>query len=113
MLYEVITLLDMGLYDVMDQLKMITLNPDYARCIEWVATAWGHPVAPSTPVQDFRLHVTAWQQYFGALFGFDALAKVRGFSPPEMALPNHPDVAYEFINRITSYNVCYTKLLRW
>ncbi|MCG8696799.1 MAG: hypothetical protein MI922_02000 [Bacteroidales bacterium] len=93
-------LMDMGLYDVLDNLKKITQTPEYSRCIEWMGTAWGHPVAPSTPVQDFKLHVEAWQQYFGALFGFDALKKVRGFSPPEMALPNHPDVAYEFIKTL-------------
>lgn len=94
-------LFDMGLFDVIDNLKTITMNPEYSRCVEWIATAWGHPVAPSTPIQDFKLHVQAWQQYFGAIFGFEALKKVRGFSPPEMALPNHPDVAYEFVKTLT------------
>jgi hypothetical protein len=57
-------------------------------------------VAPSTPVQDYRLHVRAWQQHFAALFGLEALSQVRGFSPCEMALPNHPDVAYEFVKTL-------------
>jgi len=57
-------------------------------------------VAPSTPVQDFRLHVRAWQHYFAAIFGLDALARVRGFSPSEMALPSHPDVAYDFVKTL-------------
>ena len=90
----------MGLDDVFDSLKTITLNPEYRRAVEWVGTAWGHAVAPSTPVQDFRLHVRAWQHHFAAIFGLEALSRVRGFSPPEMALPNHPDVFYEFVKSL-------------
>ena len=51
-------------------------------------------------MQDFRLHVRAWQHHFAAIFGLDALARVRGFSPSEMALPNHPDVAYDFVSTL-------------
>ncbi|HLH30282.1 MAG TPA: glycosyl hydrolase family 57 [Terriglobia bacterium] len=90
----------MGLNDVFDNLKRITLDSAYRRSVEWLGTAWGHAVAPSTPVQDFRLHVTAWQHYFAAIFGIEALQRVRGFSPPEMALPNHPEVAYEFVRTL-------------
>jgi hypothetical protein len=57
-------------------------------------------VAPSTPVQDYKLHVLAWQHHFAALFGFEALERVKGFSPSEMALPNQPDVAYEFVKTL-------------
>ncbi|MCU0841475.1 MAG: hypothetical protein MUC79_07125 [Thiobacillaceae bacterium] len=90
----------MGLNDVFDSLGAITRNPDYRRCAEWLGAPWGHAVAPSTPVQDFRLHVRAWQHHFAAIFGLEALARVRGFSPSEMALPNHPDVAYEFVRTL-------------
>jgi len=90
----------MGLGDVLDNLKRITIDPAYRRSVEWVGTAWGHAVAPSTPVQDFRLHVSAWRHHFAAIFGLDALSRVRGFSPPEMALPNHPDVFYEFVRTL-------------
>jgi hypothetical protein len=90
----------MGLNDVFDNLKRITLDPAYRRSVEWLGTAWGHAVAPSTPVQDFRLHVRAWQHHFAAIFGLEALSRVRGFSPPEMALPNHPDVCYEFVRTL-------------
>ncbi|MCF7973838.1 MAG: glycosyl hydrolase family 57 [Phycisphaerae bacterium] len=93
-------LIDMGLSDVIESLRTITQDPAYRPCVEWLGTAWGHPVAPSTPVQDYRLHVTAWQHYFADLFGTEALSRVRGFSPCEMALPNHPDVAYEFIKTL-------------
>jgi hypothetical protein len=84
--------------DVFDAL--VPLAHDFPYAAEWLGTAWGHAVAPSTPVQDFRLHVRAWQHHFAAIFGFEALARVRGFSPPEMALPNHPDVAYEFVRTL-------------
>jgi Glycosyl hydrolase family 57 len=91
---------NMGLNDVFDNLKRITCEPQYRRAVEWLGSAWGHAVAPSTPVQDYRLHVKAWQHHFAAIFGFEALARVRGFSPAEMALPNHPDVAYEFVRTL-------------
>ncbi len=90
----------MGLNDVFDSLKRMTCDPNYRRGVEWLGCTWGHAVAPSTPIQDFRLHVKAWQHHFAAIFGFDALKRVRGFSPAEMALPNHPDVAYEFVKTL-------------
>ena len=90
----------MGLDDVFDTLKGVTCNPDYWNAVEWLGAPWGHAVAPSTPVQDYRLHIKAWQHHFAGIFGFEALARVRGFSPSEMALPNHPDVAYEFIKTL-------------
>ena len=90
----------MGLHDVFEKLKRVTCDPTYRHCVEWLGTAWGHAVAPSTPMQDFRLHVQAWQHHFAAIFGLEALSRVKGFSPPEMALPNHPDVAYEFVKTL-------------
>ena len=80
----------MGLNDVFDSLKRITCDPRYRQAVEWLGCPWGHAVAPSTPPQDFRLHVRAWQHHFAAIFGLEALGRVRGFSPAEMALPNHP-----------------------
>ncbi len=90
----------MGLWDAIDSLRTITCDPAYRACVEWIGMPWGHPVAPSTPVQDYRLHVRAWQHFFASLFGFEALSRVRGFSPSEMALPNHPDVCYEFVKTL-------------
>jgi hypothetical protein len=90
----------MGLPDVFEALRPLAQNPDYRRAVEWLGAPWGHAVAPSTPVQDFRLHVQAWQHHFAALFGTEAMARVRGFSPSEMALPNHPDLAYEFVRTL-------------
>ncbi len=90
----------MGLDDVFENLRLITCDPRYRHCVEWLGCPWGHAVAPSTPVQDFRLHVQAWRHFFAALFGAEALAGVQGFSPAEMALPNHPDVCYEFVRTL-------------
>src|SRR5262249_23942420 len=49
---------------------------------------------------DLKLHMRAWQQQFAAIFGWDALSRVRGFSPPEMHLPNHPDAAFEYVKAL-------------
>jgi len=93
-------LYEMGAHDSLEALRRITSDHRYRQAVEWLGAPWGHPVAPSTPVQDYRLHVRAWQHHFGALFGLEALGRVRGFSPAEMALPNHPDVAYEFVRTL-------------
>ncbi len=90
----------MGLTDVQDSLKRLTCDPLMHRYVEWLGSAWGHAVAPSTPVQDYRLQVRAWQHHFAGMFGAEALSRVRGFSPAEMALPNHPDVLYEFVKTL-------------
>ncbi len=90
----------MGQNDVVDALKGVTCNPEFWNGVEWLGCPWGHAVAPSTPVQDYRLHVQAFLHHFAAIFGTQALERVRGFSPSEMALPNHPDVAYEFVKTL-------------
>jgi hypothetical protein len=90
----------MGASEVLDALRRVTCDPRYVRAVEWLGCPWGHAVAPSTPVHDYRLHVRAWQHHFAALFGLDALSRVRGFSPAEMSLPNHPDVAYAFVRTL-------------
>jgi hypothetical protein len=91
---------DMGADDVFESLRPLARDPRYGRHVEWLGSAWGHAVAPSTPVQDYRLHVRAWQHHFAGVYGLEALARVRGFSPAEMALPNHPDVCFEFVKTL-------------
>ena len=93
-------LLRMGLADVIEELRTVTVPGPYRDSVEWLGAPWGHAVAPSTPVIDYRRHVFAWRAHFAELFGQDALARVRGFSPSEMALPNHPDVAYELVKTL-------------
>jgi hypothetical protein len=90
----------MGRGDVLDRLRGITCDPHLRRHAEWLGTMWGHAVASSTPLPDLKLHMRAWQHNFAAIFGWDALARVRGFSPPEMHLPNHPDAAFEYIKAL-------------
>jgi hypothetical protein len=92
----------MGRGDVLDNLKSVTLDDRYRGSVEWLGTLWGHAVVPSTPVPDIPLHLRAWQHQFAATFGLDALNRVRGFSLPEMNLPNHPDVAYELVMALRS-----------
>lgn len=90
----------MGLTDVIEELRTVTVPGPYRDSVEWLGAPWGHAVAPSTPIIDYRRHVFAWRAHFAELFGQHALARVRGFSPSEMALPNHPDVAYELVKTL-------------
>ncbi|MDQ7825994.1 MAG: glycosyl hydrolase family 57 [Candidatus Eremiobacteraeota bacterium] len=90
----------MGRSDVLERLRGITCDPALRNYAEWLGTMWGHSVVPTTPVPDIKLHIRAWQQNFAAIYGWEALERVKGFSPPEMHLPNHPDVACEFIKAL-------------
>ncbi len=90
----------MGRGDILENLKTVVRDGRYWPSVEWLGTMWGHSVVPSTPVPDLLLQIRAWQQQFAAIFGWDALARVRGFSPPEMHLPNHPDVACEYVKAL-------------
>ncbi len=90
----------MGRGDILENLKSIVQNDRYWPFAEWLGTLWGHAVAASTPVPDLKLHMRAWQHYFAAVFGWRALERVRGFSPPEMSLPNHPDVCHEYVKSL-------------
>lgn len=83
-----------------EDLKRITCDPKYFRHVEWLGTMWGHAVASSTPIPDLKLHMQAWLQHFGSIFGDEALSRVKGFSPPEMHLPIHPDVCFEYIKAL-------------
>lgn len=94
------SLRQMGRDDILNKLKRITCDPQYQPYVEWLGTMWSHAVVPSTPIPDLKLHIQAWQQHFAAIFGIDALRRVKGFSPPEMHLPNHPDTLYEYIKAL-------------
>jgi hypothetical protein len=93
-------LVQMGREDVLGNLKRITCDAKYQPYVEWLGTMWSHAVVPSTPIPDIKLHIQAWQQYFASIFGVDALRRVKGFSPPEMHMPNHPDTLYEYIKAL-------------
>jgi len=90
----------MGRSEVLERLRRVTTEPSLRRYVEWLGTMWGHAVASSTPLPDLKLHMRAWQHNFAAIYGWDALERVRGFSPPEMHLPNHPDAAYEYVRAL-------------
>jgi len=90
----------MGRDDVLNNLKRITCDPQYQPYVEWLGTMWSHAVVPSTPIPDIKLHIQAWQHHFASIFGYEALQRVKGFSPPEMHLPNHPDTLYEYIKAL-------------
>lgn len=90
----------MGQKKVLDNLKLITCHRKYYRYVEWLGTMWSHAVVSSTPVPDIKLHIKAWQNHFVSIFGNEALERVKGFSSPEMHLPIHPDVCYEYVKAL-------------
>jgi hypothetical protein len=90
----------MGRQDILDALKQLACDPSLQPHVEWLGTFWSHAVAPSTPIPDLKLQILAWQHHFAALFGPGALQRVKGFSPPEMHLPNHPDTLYAFVKAL-------------
>ena len=90
----------MGREDITGALRYLACDPVMQIHVEWLGTFWSHAVAPSTPIPDLKLQITAWQHQFAAMFGTEALQRVKGFSPPEMHLPNHPDTLYEFIHAL-------------
>ncbi len=92
-------LTQMGQTDVVAALRR-TNEPELAPSIEWLGTMWSHAVVSSTPVPDLKLHMLAWRHHFAALFGSPALARVRGFSAPEMHLPIHPDVCFAYVRAL-------------
>jgi hypothetical protein len=90
----------MGEEKVLENLKLVTSDEKYHRNVEWLGTMWSHAVVSSTPIPDIKLHMRAWQEHFASIFGFEAFHRVRGFSAPEMHLPIHPDVCYEYVKAL-------------
>ncbi|MBF0253993.1 MAG: glycosyl hydrolase family 57, partial [Candidatus Omnitrophica bacterium] len=86
--------------NAIDKLKGLTHDKRYHANVEWLGTMWSHAVVTSTPVPDIRLHMMAWRHHYAAVFGTEALNRVRGFSPPEMHLPIHPDVCFEYVKAL-------------
>ncbi|QVL54150.1 MAG: glycosyl hydrolase family 57 [Cyanobium sp. M30B3] len=90
----------MGRQDILDALRFLSGDAAMQSQVEWLGSFWSHAVAPSTPIPDLKLQILAWQHHFAALFGDAALQRVRGFSLPEMALPNHPDTLYALVRAL-------------
>ena len=84
--------------DITEALHYLACDPEMHRHVEWLGTFWSHAVAPSTPIPDLTLQISAWQHQFADLFGDSALKRVRGFSLPEMHLPNHPDTLFALVD---------------
>jgi len=90
----------MGQEGVLENLRLVTCDQQYFRNVEWLGTMWSHAVASSTPVPDLKLHMLAFRNHFAAIFGWEALERIKGFSAPEMHLPIHPDVCFEYIKAL-------------
>ncbi|MEK6714997.1 MAG: glycosyl hydrolase family 57 [Candidatus Omnitrophota bacterium] len=85
---------------VLENLKAVAASDKYHRYVEWLGTMWSHAVVTSTPIPDIKLHIMAWRKHFSSLFGIEAAKRVKGFSPPEMHLPIHPDICFEYIKAL-------------
>ena len=83
--------------DITEALQFLACDDEMKQHVEWLGTFWSHAVAPSTPIPDLSLQIRAWQHQFVDLFGDSALQRVRGFSLPEMHLPNHPDTLFALV----------------
>ena len=90
----------MGRGDILEALRRLATDPALTPHVEFLGTFWGHAVAPSTPIPDLKLQLLAWQHQFAAQFGLEALGRVKGFSPPEMHLPNHPDTLFALVRAL-------------
>ncbi|MEO1003319.1 MAG: glycosyl hydrolase family 57 [Cyanobacteria bacterium J06638_7] len=90
----------MGRADILEALRFLATDPTMQPHVEWLGTFWGHAVAPSTPIPDLLLQIQAWQHQVAALFGDAALQRVKGFSLPEMHLPNHPDTLFALVQAL-------------
>jgi hypothetical protein len=90
----------MGRADILEALRFLATDPAMQPHVEWLGTFWGHAVAPSTPIPDLKLQIQAWQHHFAVLFGDEAMRRVKGFSLPEMALPNHPDTLFALVSAL-------------
>ncbi|MEI7998553.1 MAG: glycosyl hydrolase family 57, partial [Candidatus Omnitrophota bacterium] len=86
--------------EALENLKKITCDKRYYPCVEWLGTMWSHSVVTSTPVPDIKLHIMAFRNHFAAIFGKEAEERIKGFSAPEMHLPIHPDVCYQYVKAL-------------
>ncbi|MDE2221526.1 MAG: glycosyl hydrolase family 57 [Candidatus Omnitrophica bacterium] len=84
----------------LDNLKKITCDKSYYPYVEWLGTMWSHSVVTSTPIPDIKLHLMAFRHHFASIFGKEAEERIKGFSAPEMHLPIHPDVCYEYVKAL-------------
>jgi hypothetical protein len=90
----------MNRQDILESLRRLTCDPVMEPRVEWLGTLWSHAVVPSTPLLDLKPQMLAWQQHFASLFGLAALRRVKGFSLPEMHLPNHPDTLHATVKAL-------------
>ncbi|MBF0571029.1 MAG: glycosyl hydrolase family 57 [Candidatus Omnitrophica bacterium] len=86
--------------EALENLKKITCDKFYYPYVEWLGTMWSHSVVTSTPVPDIKLHISAFRHHFASIFGKEAEERIKGFSAPEMHLPIHPDVCFEYVKAL-------------
>jgi hypothetical protein len=48
------------------------------------------------------------QANFAAVYGWEALGRAEGASPPEMDLPDHPDAGHEYVEAVQTPDLAST-----
>jgi hypothetical protein len=82
--------------DVFDSLKRITCSPTYRQAVEWLGTPRGHAVADNGVIGRMSRPGSIILPPDSALRRSRVCVAFRR----QMALPNHPDVAYEFVKAL-------------
>ena len=49
----------MGRHDISNALRHLTCDPQMQHHVEWLGSFWSHAVAPSTPIPDLKLQISA------------------------------------------------------
>ena len=79
----------MGLGDVIDNLKRITMDHNYRNYVEWLG-APGACCCPVSTSSGLQASCSCMAASFAAMFGPEALERVRGFSPQKWLFQTIP-----------------------
>ncbi len=92
---------------VISELRAAVTN--HPSSIDLLATGFYHPLfhPAATPKADWPLHVDEYFRLHGAVMGEGSTSLLRGFWPPEMAIPGDPADIYDLID------VLWKRGIRW
>ena len=81
----------------------------HPRNLDLLATGFYHPLfhPKATPPADWEFHLDEYFRLHRALLGEEATSRLRGFWPPEMAIPGDPADLYDLIE------ILLKKGIRW
>jgi hypothetical protein len=85
---------------------------DRPEALDLLATGFYHPLfhPAATPKSDWPLHIDEYLKLFRSVLGDAAAASIRGFWPPEMAVPGDPADLYDLIEILRARNIRWIAL---